>query len=122
MRKMSRPKGFRITILSMNMMNQSHRIVYLIPGPLKDYYISIKPREVCSPQLYVIAGPGRGVILLYLDVGAGAGCWRQCTSDLLSCEPVVAWLLSVHQLNSSSYTIQQKLKVKKNLLKSFYIL
>ena len=26
--------GFRITILSMNMTNQSHRIGYLIPGPL----------------------------------------------------------------------------------------
>ena len=32
MRKMSRQKGFRITILSMNLTNQSHRIVYLIPG------------------------------------------------------------------------------------------
>ena len=30
---MSRPKGFRITILSMNMTNQSHRKVYLIPKP-----------------------------------------------------------------------------------------
>ena len=34
MRKMSRPKGFRITILSMTNTNQSNRIVYLIPGPL----------------------------------------------------------------------------------------
>ena len=34
MRKISRLKGFRITLLSMNMTNQSHRMVYLIPGPL----------------------------------------------------------------------------------------
>ena len=32
--KISRPNGFRITILSMIMTNQKHRIVYLIPGPL----------------------------------------------------------------------------------------
>ena len=34
MKKISRLKGFRITFLSMNMMNQSHRMVYLIPGTL----------------------------------------------------------------------------------------
>ena len=37
MRKISRLKGFRITILSMIMTNKNHRIMYLIPGPLYKY-------------------------------------------------------------------------------------
>ena len=43
--------GFRITILSINMTNQSHRIVHLIPGPLKDYVTAsliIKWRYFCQ--------------------------------------------------------------------------
>ena len=35
MRKISRPKGSRITFLFMILTNQNHRIVYLIPGSLK---------------------------------------------------------------------------------------
>ena len=82
-----RTKGFRITILSKNMTNQSDRIVYLIHGPLnrksrvQDFFFRgrLKVLAIVGAKIFLLGAKqtiGGRKTLLYLILKHNL-CWRQ---------------------------------------------